>query len=326
MRVLMVTVPLPSDDDPNTMAPLARQIDSLRARGVHVDVLEVRGISGVKYLQAIPGLWARAARVDVVHAHFGYCGWLGRLQWRKPLVISFMGDDLLGTPDGNGRVSLRSRLAVRINRGVARTAAAVIVKSVEMAEVVKPVPAHVVPNGIHLPAFRPMDARQARALLGWPEGKRYVLFPGNPDNPRKQYRLAHAVVKKAAERMQSPLELVALKRVAADKVPLYMNACDAMTMTSYIEGSPNVVKEAMACNLPVVSVAVGDTRELLDGVPGYVVCRRDVDALATALVHTLTERGAVGGRSAIREKGLSLECVAQRLMDIYADVIHAHPG
>lgn len=321
MRVLVVTAPLPTADNPNTMAPLARQIESLQTLGVHVDVLEIKGTSKVKYLQALPALRARARFADVVHAHYGYCGWLARSQFSRPLIVSFMGDDLLGTPDRRGRIDPLSKFVVQIDRWFARTVDAVIVKSAEMAKVVEPVKAHIVPNGVDMESFRPMNSQQAQALLEWSPKKRYVLFPGNPNNPRKQFSLAEAVVMRASEQMNEPLELVPLTGVEPDKVPLYMNACEAMMMTSIIEGSPNVVKEAMACNLPVVSVPVGDVPELLDGVKGYSVCPRDVGILSEALVCTLTNGRQVDGRSALKRKGLDLENVARRLIEIYKSVL-----
>ena len=321
MRILMVTVPLPTPDNPTTMAPLARQIKSLKALGVQVDVLEIKGVSRLKYVQAIPTLHKRAYAVDIVHAHYAFCGWLARTQFSKPLVVSFMGDDLLGTPDEAGRVDTFSQLVVRLDRWFAHTVDAVIVKSAEMAEIVKPVEAYVVPNGVDMRAFCPMDSREARSRLGWLEDRRYILFPGNPDNPRKQFSLAQAVVRKASSQTRETLELVPLKRVAPGLVPFYMNACEAMIMASYIEGSPNVVKEAMACNLPVVSVPVGDVPELLSGVPGYTVRPRDAEALAEALVCTLSNHQPVEGVAALKRRGLDLKNVAQKLMDIYEDVL-----
>ena len=321
MHILMVTLPLPTVARPGTLAPVARQIESLRAIGAQVDVLEIKGIPKLKYLQALPSLRVLARSVDLVHAHYGYCGWLARLQFSKPVVVSFMGDDLLGTPDAEGRLEPLSKLAVQVDRWLARTVDTGIVKSVEMAKVVAPVEAHVVPNGVDLQLFRPMDPYDARALLGWPEGKRYILFAGNPDNPRKGFALARATVITASKQMSQPLTLVPLKQVAPDDVPLYMNACDAMVMTSFIEGSPNVVKEAMACNLPVVSVPVGDVPELVDGVEGYTICPRDAEVLAEALVSTLAGGESVGGRAALMREGLDLESVARRLMELYDNVL-----
>jgi glycosyltransferase involved in cell wall biosynthesis len=321
MRILMVTPQLPSQGRPGTLAPTVRQIESLRARGADVDVLEVRGIKYLKYLQSLGSLWSVARSVDLIHAHFGYCGWIARSNLRKPVVISFMGDDLLGTPDSTGRVSTASSLVVQIDRWVARTADAVIVKSAEMARIVAPVRAHVIPNGVDLQVFSPVDPAEARTALGWPRDRRDVLFAGNPETPRKGYPLARAAAMDAAARRGEPVELVPLAGVAPNRVPLYMNACDALLMTSFLEGSPNVVKEAMACNLPVVSVPVGDVPELLAAVDGCSVRPRDPRDLGEALGQVLQRGGRIGGRAALQRKGLDLASVADRVLAVYHDVL-----
>jgi glycosyltransferase involved in cell wall biosynthesis len=96
-----------------------------------------------------------------------------------------------------------------------------------------------------------------------------------------------------------------------------MNACDAMLLTSYHEGSPNVLKEAMACNLPVVSVPIGDVAERTAGVVGYRVRPRDEEQLANALLSTLQDETPCGGREAILRQGLDLASVAERIVDVY---------
>ncbi len=323
LRVLMVTTPLPTPSRPGTMAPVARQIASIRALGVDVDVLEIDGIRRIKYLQTVRPLRARAGEADIVHAHYGYAGWIARLQRRAPLVVSFMGDDLLGTPDANGRLSPFSKLVVSADRRLARIVDAVIVKSPEMARVVAPAPARVIPNGVDLDVFHPVDPQQAKDELGWRTNARYVLFAGDPRNPRKGFPLAREAVAVASRRVEQQLELVPLAGVEADRVPVYMNASDALIMTSFLEGSPNVVKEAMACNLPVVSVPVGDVGELLADVDQCVLCERDADELGQALADLFTNGRRSDGREALIRKRLDLESVARRIADVYADVLRA---
>jgi glycosyltransferase involved in cell wall biosynthesis len=321
MRILMVTPALPDPGRPGTMAPTARQIESVRALGVEVEVLQIRGVKGLKYLQCFPSLQSRIPSADLIHAHFGYCGWLARSQRSKPVVVSYMGDDLLGTPDATGRASAYSKCVVQADRWLAHTVDAVIVKSEEMARIVTPVKAHVIPNGVDLAAFRPLDPRAARSLIGLDDRTRYVLFPGWPEQPRKGFPLAQSVVIETARRTSEPLELVPLRGVAPEKVPLYMNACDAMVLTSFWEGSPNVVKEAMACNLPVVSVPVGDVPELLADVDGCAVCPRDVHGLSVALLKVLARAQRTDARAALVRKGLDLPSVAQKVVDVYLEVL-----
>jgi glycosyltransferase involved in cell wall biosynthesis len=321
MRILMVTPVLPRPGRPGTLAPTARQIESIRALGIDVQVLEVWGVKRLKYLQRLGDLRSMAPSVDLIHAHFGYCGWLARSQKSTPVVVSFMGDDLLGTPDATGRLSTFSKCVVRADRWLARAVDAVIVKSAAMARIVAPVKAHVIPNGVDVNAFHVMDMRAAKARLGLADRQRYVLFPGRPEEPRKAFPLAVSVVEETARRIGEPLELLPLGKVEPDKVPLYMNACDAMVLTSFLEGSPNVVKEAMACNLPVVSVPVGDVAELLAGVDGCAVRTRDVGELSEELMRVLQRGERTNGRIAVAQKGLDLPSVARRVVDVYEDVL-----
>jgi len=319
----MVTSRLPGEGQSLDMAPLVRQIRSLESIGAQVELLEIKGARRVKYLTSIPALRRRARSVDVIHAHYGYCGWLARTSLSKPIVCSFMGDDLLGSPDENGDVGQLSKLIVRSSRLLARMIDAVIVKSVEMAAVVAPTSAYVIPNGVDMDMFAPLDTREARAALGWSDDRRYILFPGNPDNPRKGFRLAESAVEHASRLVSDRMELIRLRDVPPDRVPLYMNACDVMLMTSYIEGSPNVVKEAMSCNRPVVSVPVGDVGELFEPADGNALCPRDPQALGVAVAEVLERADRSQGRAVLQQKGLDLESVAKRIVRVYEDVVQA---
>jgi glycosyltransferase involved in cell wall biosynthesis len=321
MRVLTITPPLPTAGTPGSMAPAARQFASLRAAGVEMDVLEVAGRKGLGYLFALPRVRSLVRNADLVHAHYGNCGWVARSQASRPIVISFMGSDLLGSFRRNGKRKVSGRAAVRANRWLASRVDAVIVKSAQMAEVVSHVPSHVLPNGVELDEFRPLDRAQSRSTLGWELDATYILFPGDPSNPRKNYRLAKQVVQCATRRLDRPLELVTLWDVAPQRVPLYMNACDAMLMMSLREGSPNVVKEAMACDLPVVSVPVGYVEELLGGVNGNHVRPYDAGELAEALVAVLSDNVPSGGRAAMISRGLDLDGVARRIINVYESVL-----
>lgn len=322
MRVLMVTLPLPTSETPNSMSPLAHQIRSLRALGIEIGVCQVTGKRKLKYVLAAPRFWAEAPAYDLIHAHFGHCGWLARTQFRRPIVVSFMGSDLLGTPKAGGHIPWLSRVVVQANKRLARLVKAVVVKTEEMARVVAPVPAHVIPNGVDLELFRPVDPAEARAALGFDPHKRYVLFPGHPLNPRKAFPVAKAAVEIAAQRTAEDIELVTLYPTPPEKVPLIMNACDVELLTSYVEGSPNVVKEAMACNLPVVTVNTGDVAELLAGVEGCLICPRTPEALAEGLTAVLAEARRTNGREILQRKRLDLVSVAERIRRVYVDVLN----
>lgn len=322
IRVLMICPELPTADCPGSMAPAGRQIESLRKLGIHCDVVDMRGIPKLKYLQVIPKVWRLAKTADLVHAHFGNCGWLARVQRRIPLVLSFMGDDLLGTPiNENGDRDWFSKQMVKWNCRLATKANGVIVKSPEMAEVISHVPSTVIPNGVDMKTFCPMDRKSAQQKLGLDDGRLKVLFPGDPGNPRKGHKLASASVAHAAEILNRPIDLIPLWGVNPEDVSIYMNACGVMVMTSLIEGSPNVVKEAMSCNVPVVGVQVGDVDQLLDNVSGCAFCNRDAVEIGEHVARLLTNPGSIGARQAIIDRQLDAESVARRIVAVYENVL-----
>jgi glycosyltransferase involved in cell wall biosynthesis len=313
------------------MAPAARQIESLSNLGITTCIVDMRGIPKLKYLLAIPKIRKLAREVDVIHAHYGYCGWLAWISTRgmrnRPaLVMSFMGDDLLGTPKADGSLEWPSRVQAWMNSRFAKRTDSVIVKSPEMAGKIQSGPSHVIPNGVDMNCFRPMSRLEARSRLNWDLGGRYVLFPGNPDNPRKGYALALAAVNVAREKISAPIELVALWNVAPADVALYMNASDVMLMVSLIEGSPNVVKEALACNLNVIGVPVGDVPQLLDGIAGCWLCSRDAEEIGERLAKQLTAPIECAGRDALDARGLGLDSVARQIRNIYQTACSARGG
>jgi teichuronic acid biosynthesis glycosyltransferase TuaC len=147
-----------------------------------------------------------------------------------------------------------------------------------------------------------------------------VLFVGRPEQARKRYDLARAAVDLLNERM--PARLVVAWQIQHAQVPVYMNACDALIFTSMQEGSPNVVKEALACNLPVVSVKVGDVPERLDGIEGCELCSDDqATTLAAALERVLLRGGRIDGQSAVRHLDEAL--LTEQVLHVYRSVLPA---
>lgn len=319
MRVLMICPELPTADSPGSMAPAMRQIQSISNLGIDVDIVDMRGIPKFKYLQVIPKIRRFAKQADLIHAHFGYCGWLARVAPKKPFVMSFMGDDLLGTPKSNGQLETFSRWMVKANCRLAKRADAVIVKSDEMAGVIATVESSVIPNGVDTEVFRPLDRRKCRSQLGLGDGIK-ILFPGDPDNPRKGFSLANDAVRKASSLSGKEIDLIPLWNVKPEDVPVYMNACNAMLMTSLIEGSPNVVKEAMACDIPVVGVPVGDVQQMLSGVNNSAFCQRDANEIAEQMLRVIALEQS-NGRDTIFARGLDLESVAKKIKSIYESVL-----
>jgi glycosyltransferase involved in cell wall biosynthesis len=208
-------------------------------------------------------------------------------------------------------------LVVWVSRWLSRKVDAVIVKSQQMRELTPARNVFVIPNGVDFDLFRPIPRAEARAALKWAPDGCYILFGNDPTVPRKGFALAKAAVERLRAR-GTPAELVVANGLPQLEVVLRINASNALVLTSIHEGSPNIVKETMACNVPVVSVDVGDVAQVISRTPGCSVCPRDPDALAAALEVAVRQRGPTTGRTDIRHLERSL--VAHQVIAVYEAV------
>ena len=322
MRVLMVTCEWPDQHSPHHVPFIVRQVEFLRRAGIDIDVFSFRGARNpLNYLRA----WQQARRklrggtYDLIHAQWGQSA-PTVLPTRLPLVVTFRGGEGEGIVGDDGKYTFSGEVLRLVSAYVARRADELVVVSAHMRDYLPRRRTHVRPSGLDFSRWPLMPKEEARRQLGLSQTKRLVLIAGNPAEARKRYELATQVVSKLAHDVEA--ELVVAWRVPHERVPLFMNACDALLFVSMYEGSPNVVKEALACNLPVVSVVVGDVAERLAGVDGCAVCdSSDPDRLAAVLTQVLRRGGRVEGRAAVRELDEAL--LAQRTIDVYRMAIDA---
>jgi glycosyltransferase involved in cell wall biosynthesis len=322
MKVLMITSEWPVPDGrPRTTHFIKRQAEFLRAAGVDVDVFHFKGAGKPwNYVKAWLGVRRRVARgaYDLVHAQFGQSGLLA-FPKRLPLVITFRGDDLQGIEDARGRLTPGGRLLKLACQAMARRADTTIIVSEHMRRFLHPsVPTRVIPSGLDLSLFRPIPRDEARQRLGLPLDRRLLLFAGDPALARKRFALARAAVDVLNRSLAA--ELIVAWGVPHGDVPVFMSACDALVFTSMQEGSPNVVKEALACNLPVVSVAVGDVPARLGGIAGCELCPDDrPETIAAALERVLRRGERIAGHEAVRH--LDETTLTQEVIAIYRSVV-----
>jgi teichuronic acid biosynthesis glycosyltransferase TuaC len=316
LKVLMITNEWPTPDAPYRVPFIKRQADALIKAGIDLEVFSFEGRKNpARYLEA----WMRVrrklrdTRYDLVHAQFGQSAVLA-LPKRVPLVVTFRGSDLEGYIGSNNRYPIFSHVLRLISKLMARAADEVILVSERLAQHIHTRSYHVVPSGLDLDLFKPHDKRVAREKLNLPLDTKLVLFAANPSNPIKRFDLANAAVEMLKPRMN--VELVATKNVPYPQMPLYMNACDALILTSTHEGSPNVVKEALACNLRVVALDVGDIAQRLGSLEGCVLCPNErVETLAAGLEVALNHPAPFDGRSTVIP--LDENLTAARVIDIY---------
>ena len=245
------------------------------------------------------------------------------MQWTTPVVASFLGDDLLGTVNGQGGYSKKSLMIMRMSRWLCRRVDAVIVKSEGMKKAAAGDNIFVIPNGVDFELFHHIPRSEAREALGWDQHRYYVLFGNNPKIPAKNFQLAQAAV----ERLQGKgliVELVVACGLPQETVVQYMNASNALILPSLAEGSPNVVKETMACNIPVVSTNVGDVQQVIGHTQGCKVCPHNPDALAAALEEAFRHTEPTTGRTDIRH--LDRSVVAKQVIAVYEQILNKKGG
>ena len=320
IRVLMVTSQWPRASWGGTPTFIVRQAEFLRAAGVDLDVFHFKGGRNPgNYLRAWWGIRGRlrGSHYDLVHAQFGQSA-LAVLPTRLPLVVTFRGDDLQGILADNGRITVAGRLLRAISRMVARRADAVIVVSEHMKQDLgRGTAASVIPSGLDLSLFRPLPREEARQRAGIAPEERVVLFVGKPTQARKRLALAQEAVEVLSRSL--PARLLVGYGLPHTEIPWLMSAADVLLFTSRQEGSPNVVKEALACNLPVVSVAVGDVPTRLSGIDGCEVASDDEPATLAACLERVLRRGQrIRGRQAVAS--LDENLLTQRVLGIYRSV------
>ncbi len=317
MKVLMITSHFPTAERPMGVPFIGRQVEFLRREGVDVDVFHFKGKMNLfNYISA----WWRlrkhisGKRYDLMHAQWGHSAALA-FPKRMPWVITFRGNDLEGIIGKNGNRTILGKILQTVSKITARFADGVIVVSESLGQNLKRDDYWIIPSGLDLEKFKIISKREARKSIDLPEDKKLILFAASTiANPRKRFELAKSAVDIVKKRYDA--ELIVASRVGHELIPVYMNACDALILTSIHEGSPNVVKEALACNLPVVSVDVGDVRKRIENIEGCYICVDDTkEKLAAALEQVLKNDCRIDGRHAISE--LDERETTRRVIEVY---------
>jgi glycosyltransferase involved in cell wall biosynthesis len=314
LKILVVTAMYPHAGNEGSGAFVNQQVEQLRALGHQVDVLHFPGYrSRLEYLKAAIDVSRRTRGecYDVIHAHYGVTGLATLFRNGIPLVVTLHGSDAL--------VGWHQPL---ISRFVCRLADATIVASRKVAD---RIPGDVIPCGVDLSVFEPKPKARARQRLQMKSDCNYILFPFDPARRIKRFDLASAAVTNLA-REGMDIQLLTISKIPNAEMPWYYSASDAMILCSDSEGSSTAVKEALACNLPVVSTNVGDVREIMEGIAGIEIAEQTPDALAGALKRVLNPPAgfAFDGRTAM--KRYSQPKTVQAILRVYRRVIERWDG
>jgi len=309
VRVLVVTNFEPDESAPQRGRWVRDQIDEVRRRGVEVDVFSFPP-GRKEYLPATRRLRAllREQRFDVVHAHYGLPGWCARAAGARPLIVTFHGTDVRHPVVG----ALSHRLAWRVDL------VAAVSRALYRPEHGRPglpaVPgAAVLPCGPDLSRFGPIPRGEARRALGLDPKRPYLLFPANPARPEKRHdRAAELATACAAELLDGGA-------IEPERMPLWLNAANAVLVTSDYEGFGMVAVEALACEVPVLSTPVGIAPYALAGIDGCLCAPFDAAAWsAVATAHLAAADPRVKG--AARAATLGAGQMAERVIEAYRDI------
>jgi glycosyltransferase involved in cell wall biosynthesis len=326
---LMVTAADVKNGLPQIPGLLISQAESLKRLGWEVV------IGNVDDRTTPQGIWRNVRQLrqlvaqfnpQVIHAQYGSvnAAVAQMAAGKRPFVVSFCGDDLLGTPMPGWLWRIRERLARWIGLWAAHRATGVIVKSHNLYQALPDdlkARAVLLPNGVNLDVFKPLAQQTARDRLGWARDGRVVLFNGSRTSNQAVKNLALADQTIDILKILIPdAELRVVSDIPFDEMVWVFNAANCLLVTSLHEGSPNIVKEAMACNLPVVSVPCGDVRERLDDVYPSAVCSYNPQQLADALANVIQSERRSNGRVRLIEQGLDTESVACHLVELYERV------
>ena len=286
---------------------ILEQSEALEKMGQTVHFFGIQGHGIWGYVRNYKGLKRiiQDYKPDVIHAHYGLSGLLSVLQRRVPVVTTFHGSDI-----NNRKVLPFSRLAIKLS-------AFTIFVSQKNVDIARPTEKFaLLPCGVNTDNFSMLSKHDARLQLHLDTTKTYVLFAGSFSNRVKNPELAEKAIA-----LLNNVELLELKGYSRVEVNYLMHAVDAALMTSHSEGSPQFIKEVMACGCPLVSVDVGDVKEITAGVDGCYLVSRDPKQIAEKLQLAIDFKERTQGRQRIVELGLENQKVAEKIVAIYTNVV-----
>lgn len=304
MKVLFVS----SGNSHYGVAPFVKsQGESLKKEGVELDFYQIKGKGFKGYYKNIKPLreFIKKNEYDVIHAHYGLIGFICLLTFSgKPMVLSVMGDDAYGKFGLNGKRAFSSYFVMLITQITLLFVDQVVAKSNNILNYIPyKKKSHIVPNGVNFDIFKP-DSSSLEPNV--------VLFLADVNNERKNFKLLKDALMILDD---NTIKLVNPFPIANEDFPKYLNRSSVFVLTSYSEGSPNVIKETMACNIPIVSTDVGDVSNVISNTKGCYLVDFDPNDVAEKLKEALDFNKRTTGRKDIAH--LESSIIAKKIISVY---------
>jgi teichuronic acid biosynthesis glycosyltransferase TuaC len=279
------------------------QVDSLRKLGVKIEIFTIQGKGILGYLKNFSSLKKKINdfEPDLIHAHYGFSGLLSSLQMKVPSITTYHGSDInkfinvpfsfLASKLSNNNIFVNKDLPDKIMYNKYR---------------------NIIPCGVDLNIFKPKNKKYCREKFHLKDNRKYALFSSAFDNKVKNYQLA----KKSVSILDEKVEILELKDYTRDEVNLLINAVDFIFVTSFSETGPLIVKEALACNTPVISVDVGDVRKVIKGIPNCYITSFDPEDIAST-IKKIDYNCLIDGRDQIRKLKLDSQSISREVLKVY---------
>jgi glycosyltransferase involved in cell wall biosynthesis len=297
---------------PKSLMPfIIEQGEAIRNNGVHVEYFPIEGNGLLSYFTASKALKKKINEFqpDLIHAHYGLSGITAVLQNKVPVVTTFHNGETLSFSSNilSSLFSLRTKFMVYVAQHI-----------YDLAYLKCRNNYVILPCGVDLHECVITDKEIARKELGFLPGKKYILFGGAFENLRKNYPLLKEGIDLLKRDDIEVLEMKGLSRLQISKI---LSACDLFALPTKSEGSPQALKEAMACNCPIVATDVADIKHLLGDLEGHYLCSFDPKDVAEKVEKALAFNSRTKGRERIIELGLTNDLVAKKLVEIYTQIL-----
>jgi glycosyltransferase involved in cell wall biosynthesis len=313
---------------------IENEIEGLRREGVEIKkffFISRKSIFGLLNSKSKLEKEINLYKPDLIHVHTGSTtSFLVAISRKKkiPWIVTFGGSELLGNHQPSIKWKVRDKISILLSRISAKLSNGIICVSKNLQAILpnstlkKSI---VIPRGIDIQHFKPINKLEARGLLKINPERQIVIFSLNrKEAVVKNKVLADQVISVLQQKYRIDVSLISLIGYSRDEILLLLNAADALLITSLHEGSPNIVKEAMACNLPVVSVNCGDVKERLKDVKNSFVHSYDVKSLSESLNDVLNSRTRSNGREILLNQRLDRQSISLQISKFYKEVIDKH--
>ncbi len=329
MKILVVTNMYPTEKSPFYGIFVKEQVESLRKEGISVDVFFINGRDDrLNYFKSVISLLKklRSSKYDIIHAHHTYCVYpikIAKLISRinTPLILTFHEGEIYkknGIKEKNGDLIKRLVFSKRIKKFALKMVDLVIAVQDHLIKALDVDRKYVIlPCGVDLELFQPMDKQSCRKKLNLPLEKRIIFFPADPEDLNKGFYILEEALKTLGRK---EIGMITAGNINHSDIPIYMNAADIVAQLSEFEASPMVLKEAMAVNTPVIFTDVGDAKSTAGSAKGCFLCKRVSQDVALKLEEAFKCNGNSDGRKQILKAGLGLPEVARKIVEIYREL------